>query len=87
MLSSDVASPAPLQAKFRILSIKRTKPVSPAIPVLPLMESASPAGNFGNVSVAEFADDVAAEATLMESVIDLCNHNRNHYPLRQHWHC
>ena len=45
------------------------------------MESASVAGDFGNVSVAEFADDVAFEATLMESAIDLCtNHNRNHYP-------
>ena len=51
------------------------------------MESVSPAGDFGNVSVAEFADYVAAEATLIESAIDLYNHNRYHYPLRQHWHC
>ena len=44
---------------------KLAKPISPAMPVLPLMESASPAGDIGNVN--KFTSDVAGEARLMES--------------------
>ena len=46
---------------FRALSIYPAKPVLSALPVLPLMESASLAGNFGNVNkrllLAEFDGD------------------------------
>ena len=52
---------------FRALSIYPAKPVLSALPVLPLMESASLAGNFGNVNkrllLTEFDGDVAFEAT------------------------
>ena len=52
---------------FRALSISPAKPVLSALPVLLLMESASLAGNFGNVNkrllLTEFDGDVAGEVT------------------------
>lgn len=50
--------------------LKTANLVSPAFPVLPCINRWKIAGDYGHIKFANFARDVADEATIMESTLD-----------------